>query len=197
MLAKIERGAAPMGLLRADTEAIPLRSSVANVVTANSFLHHLYDVRPTLTEAYRLLRAGGVFYSEEDPNAFFWQAITSLRDVGYERRRALSDILTRELGAVLHADGTIEASKGVSAEVVQLAEYQKMKRGGMQPDELEALLREVGFSRVSIEYYWFLGQGKVMHDQSMAAADEVERYLRSALPLSRHLFKYLRVEAWK
>jgi len=36
-----------------------------------------------------------------------------------------------------------------------------------------------------------MGQGSVMHGQSMVAATTIEDYLRRALPLSAHLFKYL------
>jgi hypothetical protein len=52
--------------------------------------------------------------------------------------------------------------------------------------------RAIGFSDCRVEFEWFLGQAKVMHEQSLADAETVERYLNAALPVSSHLFKYLR-----
>ena len=92
--------------------------------------------------------------------------------------------------------GMIEAAKGISARVVQMAEYQKMIRGGMCAEEMEKIFYQTGFSKARIEYYWFLGQGKVM-SQSPDMSQKIESYLRSILPLSRQLFKYFKIEAWK
>lgn len=41
-------------------------------------------------------------------------------------------------------------------------------------------------------YYWYLGQGAVLHGQSAQAAATVEDYLLRALPVSAPLFKYVR-----
>ena len=70
-MSRVDLSSGKVKLLEANTESVPLRDGTANVITANSFLHHLYDIQQTIAEAYRLLKPGGVFYSEEDPNLAF------------------------------------------------------------------------------------------------------------------------------
>ena len=195
MISKVDLSSGKVKLQQANTESVPLDDNIANVITANSFLHHLYDIRPTVAEAYRLLRERGVFYSEEDPNVLFWESVKDL-SVADEVKKAYSDIVSRELSVILETHSEIEGAKGVDAKVVQMAEYQKMMRGGMNAGEVKAIFYEAGFSKVNIEYYWFLGQAKLMH-QSIDLSHNVESYLRSILPLSAHLFKYFKIEAWK
>lgn len=197
MLSKVDLSSGKVKLIKANTESVPLADNIANVITANSFLHHLWDIRPTVAEAYRLLKAGGVFYSEEDPNAYFWEAIKSLGALDERQKNSLSDLLSRELSAVFATHTEIASTKGIDSKTVQMAEYQKMMLGGMRAEEVEAVFYQAGFSKVSIEYYWFLGQAKVIHQSSPKTSQDVESYLRSVLPLSNHLFKYFRVKAWK
>jgi ubiquinone/menaquinone biosynthesis C-methylase UbiE len=190
MLSKVDTSSGKVKLFETNTERVPLDSGIADVVTANSFLHHLYDIRPTLSEAFRVLRKGGVFYSEEDPNFHFWQALKDLPASG-------SSMLQREIEAVQKTDEMVEGTKGVDVETVRVAEYQKMVLGGIQPEKLRDLFQEIGFTSVNIQHYWFLGEGVVLHGKSSSAVQIIGDYLRSVLPLSSHLFKYLRVEAYK
>ena len=190
MLSRVDTSSRKVKVIKSTTEQIALKGNIADVVTANSFLHHLYDVRPTLAEAYRLLKKGGVFWSEEDPNFDFWQAIKNLKSGG-------GPVVQREIEAVLKTEEAIEGSKGISADTVKMAEYQKMVLGGMKAHELRQVLCQLGFSTVNIEYYWFLGEGTILHQWSPESVQVIDSYLRTVLPLSSHLFKYLRVEAYK
>lgn len=197
MMSKVDVSSGKVELIETNTESVPLANNTANVITANSFLHHLWDIRPTVAEASRLLKDGGVFYSEEDPNAYFWAALKRIGGFDETGQASYSDILKRELSAVLETHTTIASVRDVDARVVQMAEYQKMMRGGMNTKEVETIFYQAGFSRVNIEYYWFLGQAKIMHESSPEMAKAIEAYLHSVLPLSKQLFKYFRVEAWK
>ncbi len=193
MLSRVDLSSGKIVLHQASTESVPLNDQTANVITANSYLHHLYEIRPTISEAYRLLKPGGVFYSEEDPNVDYWDALKGLEPSAKE---AYSGIVKRELTAVLDTHTMIEQDKGIDPKIVQMAEYQKMMVGGMREKELNTMLHEVGFSKVNIEYYWYMGQGIVMHQTDLHAPD-IEAYLQMVLPFSKHLFKYLRIMAWK
>ena len=191
MLAMVDLSSGRIQLHEASTESVPLQDQIANVVTANSYLHHLYEIEPTIREAYRLLKPGGVFYSEEDPNADYWDALKKL-----EGSSPFSDIVKRELGAVRDTHTMIEAEKGIDQEVVRKAEYQKMVLGGMRETDLRSMLQGAGFSKIDIQYYWYMGQGIVMHQMNLNASD-IDRYLQAVLPFSKHLYKYLRILAWK
>ncbi|MCD6578927.1 class I SAM-dependent methyltransferase [bacterium] len=195
MLSMIDKSSGKVKLYQANTEAVPLEAKTANVITANSYLHHLYDIRPTIAEAYRLLKDGGVFYSEEDPNFYFWEAIKD-PNVIEEAKNSDSVTLKREISAILEVHKKIGEKKGMDPNIVKMAEYQKIMVGGMRAEELYKIFYQTGFSKVNIEYYWFLGQAKIMH-QSADLSHKIQSYLHSILPLSKHLFKYFKIEAWK
>ena len=104
--------------------------------------------------------------------------------------------MKREISAILEVHKKIGEKKGMDPNIVKMAEYQKIMVGGMRAEELYKIFYQTGFSKVNIEYYWFLGQAKIMH-QSADLSHKIQSYLHSILPLSKHLFKYFKIEAWK
>lgn len=38
----------------------------------------------------------------------------------------------------------------------------------------------------------FLGQGTIMHQHSFDEATKIDNYLKDSLPLSKHLYKYIK-----
>jgi ubiquinone/menaquinone biosynthesis C-methylase UbiE len=194
MMSQVDQSSGKVQLIEANTEAVPLKDETANMITSNSFLHHLWDIKPTIYEAFRLLKPGGVFFSEEDPNILFWQALKKLD------REKIKDptlnILRSEMDSVTETHKALGEKIDIDPETVKLAEYQKMVRGGMNADEIRNIFQQTGFSEFNVEYYWFLAQGKVAKRSPMEA-EQVEAYLKAIMPLSNHLFKYLRVVAWK
>lgn len=199
MLDKVDRsGPATIELLNCDTASVELEPAAYDVVTAYSFLHHLYDVRPTLATAFRALRAGGSFYADLDPNFYFWSEIHAL-----DREGSYDPIVRREIEMVAFKDEDIERSFGVDREVFNKAEYGKNIAGGFREEDLVRLLRDAGFRAVELRYSWFLGQGALINDADMREderfrhAEVMEGMLRRALPVSRSLFKYLGFVATK
>jgi SAM-dependent methyltransferase len=199
MLDKVDRsGPATIELHRHDTGSFPAEPGSYDVVTAYSFLHHLFDVEPTLRTAHRALRSGGRIYADLEPNFYFWEGIRGLAPGG-----ALDPIVVREIAAVSHRDEEIEAQFGVGAETFNRAEFGKAVAGGFREEDLRAALERVGFADVRIEYNWFLGQASTIHDSRFAPerraenARLVDETLQRALPLSRGLYKYLGFVATK
>ena len=194
MLARVDRsGAAQITLEEADTGSVEVDEGSFDVVTAYSFLHHLYDVGPTLSTAARALRGGGRFYADLEPNAYFWRGIEELERAGGE----YDPIVAREINAVVHRDEEIEQEFGVSAEDFNRAEWGKSMKGGFTPEDLGEQIRAAGFASVEFFYEWFVGRGQIINDESLdpeqrvANAEAVDDLLQRALPLSRGLFKYL------
>lgn len=178
----------------ADAARLPFEAGSFDVVSAYSFMHHLQDLDPVLAEVHRVLRPGGCFYVDLEPNRHFWLNAMSVRDrIGPSTPALARD----EVASVLDTSARVEAEFGIPADVFDLAEYNKSITGGIDSDEFTDKATQAGFGSVVVAYEWFGGQGKILHGVSAAAAAHVDDYLRQALPLSRGLYKYLRFHAIK
>ena len=193
MLDQVDRsGPAQITLHCDDTGAFAPAPGSFDVVSAYSFLHHLYDIRPTLRTAAAALRPGGVFYGDLDPNRDFWAALQAV-----DPKAELSPLVRAELGKLRGHDQEVAVQLGIAPALLDLAEYGKNITGGFSGDELAAALREAGFSQVEVFYHWFLGEAQVLHSpdyplaEGQARAAQVHEALRRAMPLSRGLYKYL------
>ncbi len=178
----------------ADAARLPFEADGFDVVSAYSFMHHLHDLDPVLAEVHRVLRPGGCFYVDLEPNRHFWLNAMSVRgNVGPTTAALARD----EVASVLDTSARVEAEFGIPADVFDLAEYNKSITGGIDPDAFIEKAHRAGFGGVEVTYEWFGGQGKILHGVSATAAAHVDDYLRKALPLSRGLYKYLRFLAIK
>lgn len=191
-------GNAKITLINNDTGSFQVEENSYDLVTANSFLHHLYDVKPTINTALKALKKGGVFYADLDPNYYFWEAIEKLDRFGH-----YDPIVKREIEMVTYKDEDIEKNFGVDKLVFNNAEYGKNIAGGFKEDELVSRLCEVGFSKVEFHYDWYIGQGSLINNLAYSKedrfiyADVMESVLQQIQPLSRHLFKYVWFHAYK
>jgi SAM-dependent methyltransferase len=193
MTRQVDRsGNATIRLHLQDAGAFLAEAGAYDVVTAYSFLHHLYDIRPTLATAARALRPGGQFYADLEPNHVFWNAIK-----GLDRGTPYDAIVERERVSVLERDREIQDKFHIDRDVFNEAEYGKNIAGGFTEEYLGDRLRAAGFSEVSFSYYWFLGQAALVNDsrfpreQCVLVANLCAETLVKGLPLTRHLFKYL------
>jgi ubiquinone/menaquinone biosynthesis C-methylase UbiE len=193
MLQQVDRsGDATIRLHLADTGSFPVDPGSYDVVTAYSFLHHLYNIRPTLETAARGLRPGGQFFCDLEPNRLFWEAIKSL-----DSASAYDPIVERERASVLEKDTEVQEKFKIDKDIFNQAEYNKNITGGFTEEMLTGELLAAGFRDVSFSYYWFLGQAGIVNDarfsreQRLLVAGICAETLRKGLPLTRHLFKYM------
>jgi ubiquinone/menaquinone biosynthesis C-methylase UbiE len=190
MLDRVDRSSGNITLHRSMAEKTPFPDNHFDAATAYSFIHHLTDYAEVLREVHRVLRPGGAFYVDLDPNKLFWKAIEDA-----QRQTAAakpSDIVAREIDSVLHTDDRVQQEFGIPAETFNLAENYKDLQGGIDGEEFRDTALEIGFSSCDVGYYWYLGQGAVLHGESAQAAATVESYLLRSLPVSAPLFKYVR-----
>ena len=192
MLNLIDTSSRQVELCLSDTACVPLGDNEFDVCTAYGFLHHLYDIRPTLSEAFRCLKPSGIFYADQDPNCHYWRLMKELKN-----RSDLPEVIAREVRSVTDVSEDISTATGLTPKDVALAEYQKVEKGGFDPDVIVPIMREIGFDPVRCKYEWFLGQGKLLHEQSQERRNRVENYLREMLPATRHLFKYISFHGYK
>lgn len=166
------------------TDKTPFKDKCFDVVTAYALLHHLHDIGPTLKEAQRVLKKDGIFYSALDPNFYFFEALNNMRKEGI-----ISEIVARELRKV-------KEEKANKLHVA--AEPLKYLVGGFDEEYLAEELFKAGFDHWRIDYYWLLGEGFLIHNEvSKRHSEAIKGYVKSLLPLSRHLFKYVEILAVK
>ena len=190
MLDRVERSGGNITLHRSVAEHTPFPDKHFDAATAYSFIHHLTDYAEVLREVHRVLRPGGAFYVDLDPNRLFWKAIGAAQaDAGAQ---AVSDIVAREIESVLHTDDRVQKEFGIPAETFNLAENYKDLQGGIDGREFRDKALAIGFSSCEVGYYWYLGQGSILHGQSAQDSATVESYLLRSLPVSAPLFKYVR-----
>jgi len=174
-------------------ENLPYDDNTFDVCTAHALLHHLHDIQPVLEEVWRVLRPGGVFYADLDPNAYFVDALEALPATGNFDSSIVK--ATNDLHSKSHE---LAAHFELDVNTVEEAERWMHVKGGFKAENLQAALSAAGFSRSEIRYHWFLGEAKMIHcEQARFALPLLKTYLRDMLPLTRHLFKYVGVIAKK
>jgi ubiquinone/menaquinone biosynthesis C-methylase UbiE len=191
MLDRVNRAAGNVTLHRSLAESMPFPDAGFDAATAYSFIHHLGDYSLVLREVHRVLRPGGVFYVDLDPNRAFWSAIADAESALARAGAGATDIVAREIESVLRTDDRVEREFNIPAQTFNLAEHYKDIRGGIDAGEFADAARGAGFASCEVRYEWYLGQGAVLHGQSPEDATRIEAYLRRALPVSAPLFKYL------
>lgn len=164
-----------------------------DVVTAYSFLHHLSSPLPTLKEVYRVLRDGGIFYSDLDPNYYFWQSIKSVA-----KEKNVSDLLKIDIYSICQMiKDVLKTENNLDPQVIKNAEYIESFKGGFKEKFLKKIFARAGFKKNNFEYHWFWQEGRVIKDLSLNDALYFEKHLRLALPITKNLFKYIKIEAIK
>lgn len=192
MLDRVDLSSGNITLHNAPAENLPFKDGYFDLVTSYAFIHHVYNYEDVLKEVYRVLRPGGVAYIDLEPNRAFWDAMTHLQRSTDFDKQTWSAIVAKEIDSVLHTGERVEIEYGIEKSVFDNAEYTKTVMGGIDALQFEQAMKRIGFSECETTYLWFLGQGTVMHTMSFDAAKLVDQYLRQVLPLSKHLFKYLR-----
>lgn len=188
MLKQVDCSSGKVHVHNAPAEKLPFADCSFDMVSAYSFIHHVEDHRKVLREAARVLHPGGICYVDLEPNKLFWEEMAALPEGEHPE---LSALVRKARDSVTQTDAKVQAQFGIAREVFNQAEYGKAVLGGIDPDTISNEAKSLGFSQCSVRYEWFLGQGDVMHSQSFEDSAKIEAYLRSILPLSRHLFKYL------
>lgn len=181
-------------LIEASTDDLPFKDNYFDVVTGYSFLHHLSSLTPTLKEAYRVLKNGGVLYTDLDPNYYFWEIVSKIA----KQKNSVSEELQSDINTICNM--TQEVSNMVDdlkPQIIRNAEYIECHDGGFKEEEIINDIKSAGFKNVNLVYHWFWKQGKVIHETSQKNSEYFERHLQNGLPMTRILFKYFRIIAYK
>jgi len=169
----------------ANAECLPFPDRYFNVVTANSFLHHLDSIEEVAKEAHRVLKTKGVFCSLLDPNYYFWEGMKKTPDTN-------NPIVQREIDVIKKV---VEDHKelGISEDILRHSEIWQLRNGGMDLDRVIQVFKSVGFRQVKGRYQWFLGQAGVSEEDEKV----IDTYLQESLPYTKRMYKYFSIKALK
>lgn len=187
MLEKVNVNGHDIQLHNGQVESLPFEDNTFSAASAYSFLDHLEDQKAMLVEALRVLKPGAEFYIDLVPNRFYWNA---LKDEDCYELTDSSAFVVRERKMVTENDKLVEKEYGINAKVFRAAEPAK-ETNGVDPYAFKKLALEAGFLDCEVHYDWFLGNAKVLHQQSEEDAKVVQNYLEECLPISKHMFKYV------
>lgn len=121
----------------ADINRLPFRDKSFDAVTCFSVLHHLYDFEHLVPEVARVLRPGGIFYSDHDMDKKFSQKFYFPLSI----YRKASDRKTK-----YH-----KACNVITPELYSLSEWQEE---GIDSEKITTLFEKAGF-KVEFSFHWF------------------------------------------
>jgi SAM-dependent methyltransferase len=124
--------------IAADSDFIPIGDNQIDVVGAFALLHHCHSFERLCGEVYRILKTGGVFYSDHDMDISF-----------YSRFKRMMKIYRRIHNAKKRY---LENFDSLSENLYDCSEFHQ---NGIQPDLLCSLLKKTGFREVNITFHWF------------------------------------------
>jgi ubiquinone/menaquinone biosynthesis C-methylase UbiE len=125
-----------------DAKALPISSGAADVVSAFSLLHHVLDPRPVLAEAYRILKSGGYFYSDLDPNGLCLIREPALRAI----YRHFYKLYLR----ISYRHQSVSNQEKKIARLQHLAEYHQNQTPGLDPRQVLRDMRDFGFRDIRV-----------------------------------------------
>lgn len=189
MMEKVDLSLGNIELTNCTAEKTPFGDSSFDMVTAYSFLDHLVDYSKVFEEAYRVLRPSGIFYSDLNPNRDF---NSMLEQLSLNSQGELPEVVNREILGGLKNGEYYSEKFGIDEEMLTKAEPVKSYSRGFLANEVIETARNIGFSEVRVEYFWFLGQSLLTRESKSRDIEAVEDFLQMLLPASSNYYKYLR-----
>lgn len=190
MMAQVDLTPGNITLCESLAESTPFPDNHFDFATAYSFMDHLFDYQTFLQEAFRVLKPGGVFYTDLNPNREFIVAMEKAAELA--QQQPFSGQIQREIKGALHNGEHYHNQFGMDAAKLELAEPGKTVNKGFLASEVIQAAKDIGFRSCKVEFEWFVNQGEWVNQKPDGQAQLIEEYLLSMRPLSDQLYKYLR-----
>lgn len=124
--------------IKGDCNHIPLKDSSIDFVGAFATLHHLFSPDEFFAESYRILKPGGVLYTDHDIEAEFIQNHRILLGL----YRSIFD----------HGAGYLKSAKNLTEKDYKITEYHG--DSGLDGALLASKLEALGFELLEVKYHW-------------------------------------------
>lgn len=126
------------GLACGDACFLPFKNESFDVVSCFAVLHHVYDHPSVFREAYRVLKKGGILYTDHDMDAAFMKRFY----LPMKLYRRLFDMGKRYL----------QEKRELNRELYELSEIHSE---GIDSNNILKQLKEIGFVNIKDNYHWF------------------------------------------
>lgn len=126
------------GVLCGEASHIPLKNESVDVVVSFAVFHHLYQIKPVLDEIHRVLKKGGILYSDHDMDTAFMSAYF----IPMKIYRTLFSAARKY----------INTDRGITPELYRLSEIHS---DGVDSGAIANYLRNIGFRKIDMIYHWF------------------------------------------
>ncbi|MCX8069421.1 MAG: class I SAM-dependent methyltransferase [Thermodesulfovibrionales bacterium] len=125
-------------LVNADIDSLPFKDESFDCVVTFATLHHCYEFQSLFKEIYRVLKKGGLYYSDHDMNNIFYKRFAPL----VKLYRILFSSLKRYK----------KSCPEITDAEYHLSEFHS---NGIPTETIKSLLIEAGFSEITIKSHWF------------------------------------------
>ena len=190
MMELVDLSSGNITLIESLAEETPFKDNTFDFATAYSFMDHLFDYKSFLQEVYRVLKPGGIFYADLNPNRDF---IVAMEQISYKYPdSSYTAEISKEVTGALKNGEHYQAEFGIDPIELNDAEPGKSVEKGFFIEDVRQVAKDIGFSKSNIELEWFVNQGEWLKERSHGQMEAIEQYLRSMTPLSNQFYKYLR-----
>ncbi len=124
--------------INSDADSMPVSSESIDCAVTFAVLHHCFEYEPMFNEIYRVLKKGGIYYSDHDMDSMFFSRFEPLLKI----YRRLTDPKRRFLSEY----------KNLSAEIYDWTEFHSK---GIPADKIAQVLAKTGFKEVGLSYHWY------------------------------------------
>jgi ubiquinone/menaquinone biosynthesis C-methylase UbiE/uncharacterized protein YbaR (Trm112 family) len=165
-----------MEVIQGDILFLPFKSSLFDMVSIFSVLHHLYEYQQIFTQIYRVLKTGGYLYSDWDPGR---KPLPNNKKISWQLYRFIDKVLFPPLRLVKRNIKLISRSRTHKEpidflkirpdlkEINTRAEFHNLRKEeerGLDFEELKRSLIENGFTNVLPTFHW---EGKSIDQLSL------------------------------
>src|SRR5690606_33545266 len=117
MMSQVDLRSGNVTLHECVAESTPFKPVTFDLATAYSFMDHLIDYRVFLSESYRVLKRGGVFYSDLNPNRDFILAIAGAEKHS-DDKLPITPIVSREIQGAIRNGELYQRQYGMDPELL-------------------------------------------------------------------------------